>query len=207
MYRYSLFAICALAIPSAAQADHDLHSLRRSYDAQRSEFTQAYHAQRRALRSDYHCKRDQILDERAFLARIDCPDTRARRLRANSRELSNLARAYSRQNQRLASVYHDGLDALRSDYELARADLRNGRRYQVGYAPVDHAHPAGCGCSQCVPPPPVVPHGPARVQGYHPYDAPRDWGRGSRVDRYGRRVEYRKPNGVDIAAAILSLLN
>ena len=190
MNRLPILALSLTALfLSSAHADRG--QLRRSYEAQRTQLNRDYHAQRRALSDAYRCSRDQLLEERRFIAHIDCHETRSRRLRANSRELSALARQHGRRNRELTFAYQDSLQVLRDDYELARSRMRHAHRAGHVVVQNEYAHPANCTCNVCAPPPQPVPRHEPRYRDHY----------------QDRRSSHRRPDGLDIAAAILSLLN
>lgn len=192
MSRLITTTACILLFVTANVQGGSLADLSREYAAQKADFTREYQAQRTALRRAYRRSHDLLIAERQWIARIDCHETRAARLRANSRDLSALARENGRQHRELSLAFTDGLRTLRDEYEFARENYRRARRFPPLTVPSHDVHPADCACTDC------VPHAPT-----HQYDH-----RGYTIRHFNNHnhAPYRKPNGIDIAVAILSML-
>lgn len=201
MSRILASTTCILFFVTASVQGGDYADLSRAYAAQKAEFTHQYHAQLAELRHANRRSRDRLIAERQLIARIDCHETRSARLRANSRDLGALARENGRLQRELSLAYTDGLRALRDEYNFARDQRRYanaGQKHRnartnrhVTFRSYD-AHPADCSCTAC------VPDVPTRQFENRVY---RDRGVG-----YHDSVPHRKPNGIDIAVAILSML-
>ena len=186
----TLLVTAALTVP--ASADH-LDRVRLDFEHERAVLKDEYRARREALHRNYRRTRDILIAERSRAARIDCPETRANRLRANSRELSALARENGHRNRDLTSWYTSENRSLRRAYDLARSSARRVHRPVVIES--HRAHPADCACNACRP---AVVH-ERHVTRRH------DFGYDYRDDH---RVRHsRKLNGFEIAGLILNLLN
>lgn len=206
-----LVAAGSLTTFSEAFADHN-RSIRRDFEIRRVELEHDYRARREANKYAYHRERDILRAEKARVARIDCHETRARRMRALNREMSSLTRRYNLTNREIAARYHSERDALRTSYEFA---LRSSRRAVVTTRPVvveRHvapvlAHPADCSCNVCSPPVPVIETPTCRDTGL--YD---DGFGSSRYDRgydrgYAPAGYSRGAGGMNWAGLLLNLIN
>ena len=205
-----LAAVGSLSVVSQANADH-LRPIRRDYEVRRIELDQDYRAQKEANRYAYHRERDYLKAERARAQRIDCHETRGRRVRAINRELSALSRNFNLKNREISAWYQAERKALRNSYEFARRSATVARPVittPVVVESVPHAHPANCGCNICRPSTPVIErpihpgHVVPRVNPTPVYDDYRTY------DEYNYRPARHRgnPTAIDWASLVIGLL-
>ena len=126
---------------------HPHHEIRRTYNLERKELDRQYYAQKKALENAYHRERDLIHAERARVASRGYGT--GARLRALSRDLTDLSREFSSKKRELSRVHRAHRDALRHDYQLALHKANGFAAYRQLRDPIYGHHPAGCGCSSC----------------------------------------------------------
>ena len=216
-----------LVFTSVASADHDY--LRRDFELRRIDLDQDYKARRDANKFAYYRERDALHAARRRAQRIDCRDTRAARIRAINRSLSDLSRDYHRNNRAISSWYNKSKSALRDTYNAQVRHARRAARPVVVDTVVARPHPADCSCSVCVPVvepviverpetcrPPRPVHPPVPPVDSCPSSRPRDYRDGyyrdsfeqPYLDRGISPASYgRKPNSLDWASLILNLIN
>lgn len=148
----ALLLVGTLSFSTEAFADHT-RTVRRVYESNRLDLDEDYRARRKANTYEYHRERDALRAARTRAARIDCPETRSRRIRAINLDLASLSRDYNARNRELSNWYHTTRRALHNDYEVARRHARTlaSRPVIVESVSTVHGHPADCSCNVCVP--------------------------------------------------------